>query len=59
MGILMINAKLTSDQAFDLLRRTSQHGHRKLNVVAREVVETGMLELSSEVRIFEDGSTAG
>lgn len=57
MGILMISHKLTSEQAFDLLRRTSQHGHRKLSVVAREVVETGVLELPSGVRIFEDGAT--
>ncbi len=49
MGILMINHKITGDQAFDLLRRTSQHGHRKLSAVAYEVVQMGMLELPADV----------
>lgn len=56
MGILMINHKVTSDQAFDLLRRISQHGHRKLNVVAREVVELGMVELPAGIPVIETAS---
>ncbi len=49
MGILMINHKITGDQAFNLLRRTSQHGHRKLSAVAYEVVQMGLLELPADV----------
>lgn len=45
MGILMIEHKLTGDQAFDLLRRVSQHSHRKLAILAAEVAQTGTLEL--------------
>jgi hypothetical protein len=45
IGILMAAYKLTSQQGFDLLRMASQHAHRKLREVAREVCETGMLEL--------------
>lgn len=56
MGILMISHKLTSDQAFDLLRRISQHSHRKLNVVAREVVELGMVELPAGIPVIETAS---
>lgn len=45
MGILMIEHKLTGDQAFDLLRRASQHSHRKLASLAAEVAQTGTLDL--------------
>ena len=37
--------KITRDQAFDLLRIASQHGHRKLAEIATEVADTGVLEL--------------
>ncbi|GAB2486075.1 GAF and ANTAR domain-containing protein [Jatrophihabitans fulvus] len=43
MGILMSDHKITQDQAFDLLRRSSQRLHRKLHDVADEVTETGTL----------------
>jgi GAF domain-containing protein len=45
IGVLMNHYKITQEQAFDLLRMASQHGHRKLVDVAREVTETGILEL--------------
>jgi len=43
MGIVMATDKVTGDQAFDLLRVTSQRTHRKVADIAAEVVETGML----------------
>lgn len=45
MGIIMTGHKLTSDHAFDLLRRVSQHSHRKLHDIALDVIDTGVLEL--------------
>jgi GAF domain-containing protein len=45
IGVLMNQYKITQEQAFDLLRMASQHGHRKLVEVARDVTETGTLEL--------------
>ena len=41
MGILMARLKLTDEQAFDLLRKTSQNRHRKLRDIAEEVTMTG------------------
>jgi PAS domain S-box-containing protein len=41
MGILMASLKLTDEQAFDLLRKTSQNRHRKLRDIAEEVILTG------------------
>lgn len=38
-GIIMAAQNLSSDQAFDVLRRASQRGNRKLHEVAREIVE--------------------
>lgn len=52
MGILMIEHKLTGDQAFDLLRRVSQHSHRKLAALAAEVAQTGTLELPPGVGLL-------
>jgi GAF domain-containing protein len=43
IGILMNVHKITTDQAFDLLRTTSQHLNRKLNAVAEDVTQTGSL----------------
>jgi hypothetical protein len=43
MGVLMNAAKLTREQAFDLLRVASQHSHRKLADIASEVADTGVL----------------
>jgi GAF domain-containing protein len=43
IGVLMATLKVTEEQAFDLLRHTSQTTHRKLRDVAERVVETGTL----------------
>ncbi len=40
-GILMERERITADQAFDLLRRSSQHLNLKLRDVAQELVDTG------------------
>jgi ANTAR domain/GAF domain len=40
-GILMERERLTSEQAFDLLRRASQHMNIKLREIAQMLVETG------------------
>jgi hypothetical protein len=53
MGILMARHQLTSDQAFDLLRRTSQRAHRKIVAIAADVIETGELELLPGVELLE------
>jgi anti-anti-sigma regulatory factor len=44
VGIVMLQRLITREQAFDLLRTASQHQHRKLREVARDVVETGHLD---------------
>lgn len=41
IGILMARRQATYDQAFELLRVASQHGHRKLRDVAEDVIFTG------------------
>jgi GAF domain-containing protein len=46
MGIVMAHRLVTRDEAFELLRRASQHQHRKLVEVADEVIRTGLLEYS-------------
>ena len=43
LGILMALRKVTRDDAFTLLRMTSQRTHRKLHDIALEVLETGTL----------------
>ena len=40
-GILIERERITSDQAFDVLRRASQHLNIKVREVARTLVETG------------------
>lgn len=45
MGILMSTHKIARQQAFDLLRIASQHTHRKLADIARDVADTGTLDL--------------
>ena len=40
-GILMERERITADQAFDVLRRASQHVNVKLREVAETLVETG------------------
>jgi hypothetical protein len=51
MGIVMAEHKLTVEQSFDLLRRVSQHSHRKLREIALEVTETGTIELPAGVSV--------
>lgn len=41
LGILMERERITSDQAFEILRRASQHLNIKLREVAQNLVETG------------------
>ena len=40
-GILMERERITADQAFDILRRASQHLNRKLREIAETLVDTG------------------
>jgi hypothetical protein len=40
-GILMERERISADQAFDILRRASQHLNLKLRVVAQSLVDTG------------------
>ena len=44
-GILMERERITAEQAFQLLRRSSQDTNSKLRVVAQELVETGTIPL--------------
>lgn len=44
-NILMERERITADQAFALLRRSSQHLNRKLRTVAQDVVDTGTIPL--------------
>jgi AmiR/NasT family two-component response regulator len=39
----MERERITADQAFQLLRRSSQHLNRKLRVVAQDIVDTGAI----------------
>jgi hypothetical protein len=43
MGILMSSKLLTAEEAFEQLRRASQHLHRRVRDVAEEVAHTGTL----------------
>jgi hypothetical protein len=47
IGILMTRLLVTRDQAFDLLRVSSQHTNRKLRDVAQDVIDSGSLEVPS------------
>jgi AmiR/NasT family two-component response regulator len=50
MGVLMTRRKVTRDEAFDLLRVTSQHSNRKVRDIALDVIEQGELpECSSSM----------
>lgn len=42
-GILMERERITAEQAFELLRRASQHLNRKLRTIAQDVVDTGVV----------------
>jgi AmiR/NasT family two-component response regulator len=43
MGVLMGRCNVTPDEAFAMLRRSSQDANRKLSEVAADVVDTGEL----------------
>ena len=43
MGVLMARHHVTRDEAFAMLRRTSQDSNRKVADVAADVVDTGQL----------------
>lgn len=45
IGVLMGLHRITRDEAFDLLRIASQGRHRKLADIARDVAETGSLDI--------------
>jgi hypothetical protein len=45
LGILTATRKITDDQAFDLLRRISQHTNRKLRDIAADVCLAGRLDI--------------
>jgi hypothetical protein len=49
-GILMERERVTADQAFDILRRASQHLNLKLRDVAQSLVETGERPKTGPVR---------
>lgn len=49
-GILMERLKITPEDAFDLLRRSSQHLNVKLRDVARGLAETGELRMTRSPR---------
>jgi hypothetical protein len=49
-GILMERLKITPEDAFDLLRRSSQHLNVKLRDVARGLAETGELGMTRSSR---------
>jgi len=55
IGILMFKHKITEDQAFQLLRLTSQHTHRKLAELANDVLDTGQLDLPHGLLVAEAG----
>jgi AmiR/NasT family two-component response regulator len=40
-GILMERERITADQAFDILRRASEHLNTKIRDVAQALVDTG------------------
>jgi GAF domain-containing protein len=42
-GILMERERITADQAFQLLRHSSQHLNRKLRTIAQDIVDTGTI----------------
>jgi hypothetical protein len=54
IGILMAQRRITSDEAFTLLRTASQHLNRKLRDVAEEVERTGALPVRVAERLSEN-----
>lgn len=54
-GILMERERITSDQAFDILRRASQYFNIKLSKVAEGLVDTGYAPITGPTRSSRDG----
>ena len=50
MGVLMAQHKVTEAQAFNLLRIASQNTNRKLRDIARDVIDTGALDVTVPAR---------
>ena len=48
MGVLMRSHTLTRDAAFEMLREASQRSHRKLSDIARDVADTGALDIGPQ-----------
>jgi len=59
IGILMAHRKITAQQAFDMLRTTSQHAHRKLRDVAADVVFAGTIPETPAAGPTDPGPAAG
>jgi hypothetical protein len=57
-GILMERLKITPEDAFDLLRRSSQQLNIKLREVARGLAETGGFEVTAHRRFGTTSSMA-
>jgi hypothetical protein len=53
-GILMERRKITPEDAFDLLRRSSQHLNVKLREVARGLAETGQFRMTRASRAADE-----
>ncbi|MGI8880589.1 MAG: ANTAR domain-containing protein [Jatrophihabitans sp.] len=45
MGIIMATHHITQPQAFDVLRMASQNANRKIAAIAKEIINTGELDL--------------
>lgn len=58
IGILMATKLVTKQEAFDALRITSQHTHRKLHLVALDVIESGELPRFVAGRALSTSSSA-
>ncbi|CAN7304177.1 GAF and ANTAR domain-containing protein [Knoellia sp. LjRoot47] len=54
IGILMAQRRITSKEAFSVLRRASQHLNRKLRDVAEEVERTGALPVRASSPLPDD-----
>lgn len=50
MGIVLERQRVTSADAFEVLRRVSMNRNRKLHDVAREVVDTGVIPEAGTLR---------
>ncbi len=58
IGILMTRHLATRQQAFDLLRVASQHTHRKIADIARDVIEAGELSFPAAAYVHRTPSSS-